>query len=150
MHIYDVDSGDFSLAITTAKTILQVVLGSTRRLSPKEFKLSFNSISPSDPPVFAQWRIQSTAGTSSAFTPLPWDQADPAAIFTARNTFTVEPTDVGPLGGGAPFRLTPVGGLLIYQWEPLAVELAVSTRVGLVLTSPNALSSCRGVLSCQE
>lgn len=150
MHQYSVNSGVVNLVAATAKTLWQVVLGSTRRQTFLEFSFSGPSVSAADPPVLLELRLQSTAGTSSAFTPLLDDQADPAAIFTARNAFTVEPTDVGLLTPG--WKVTPVGGLFIYDWKiNLAdLKLAVSTRVGLVATSANALTGVTSGLHVQE
>lgn len=151
MHQYGVDSGDVSLVATVAKTLWQLVLGSTRRLKMLEISFSGASVSPTDPPVKLELREQSSAGTSSAFTPTLFDRADPAAIFTARNAFTAEPTDVGLVLPG-PWRVTPVGGLFVYDWKINLsdLELAVSTRLGLVATSPNALTNCRSQAHVQE
>ncbi|MFI5228398.1 MAG: hypothetical protein ACHQWU_04970 [Gemmatimonadales bacterium] len=146
MHIYTIESGEFSLVAATAKTVLQLVLGATRRAKILEIGVSLESITSTDQPGLVELRKQSTAGTSTSFTPNPVDAADPAAIQTALNTFTAEPTDVAAVF--PPMRLTPVGGLLVYAWT---VDLlpAVSTRVGLRLTFPQAQSG-RAWLTYQE
>lgn len=150
MHIYTIDSADISLVAATAKTALQLVAGATRRSKIKEIGVSFASVTSTDAPVLAELRTQSTAGTSSAFTPFPLVPDDPAAIQTARNLFTVEPTDVALVYPG-PWRVTPVGGLFIYQWpEGEELRVAISTRVGLRLTSPAALSNVRAYMIYQE
>lgn len=151
MHQYGVDSGDMSLVAATAKTLWQIVLGSTRRAKMLEITFSAASITATDPPVLLELREQSTAGTSSAFTPTLFDRADPAAILTARNAFTAEPTDVGLVVPG-PWRITPVGGLFVYDWKINLsdLELAVSTRLGFRATSPNALTNVRSQAHVQE
>lgn len=150
MHQYGVDSGVVNLVAATAKTLWQVVVGSTRRQKFLEITFSGPSVSASDPPVLLELRLQSTAGTSSAFTPTLNSQVDPAAIFTARNTFTGEPTDVGLLWPG--WKVSPVGTLFIYDWKQMIadLDLAVSTRVGLVATSANALTGVKSTCGVQE
>lgn len=150
MHIYRIDSGDISLSAATAKTALQLVAGSTRRAKIVEFGVSFASTTSTDGPVLAEFLVQTSAGTSSAFTPVLTDAGDPAAIQTALNTFTAEPTGTTAVGPG-PWRVTPVGGLFVYQF-PVDQELkvAVSSRIGLRLTAPSALSSVRAYIIYQE
>jgi hypothetical protein len=100
------------------------------------------STSPSDPPVVMELRLQGNAGTSSSFTPTILDRSDPASLSSALNNFSVEPSDLGELYG--PIPCTPVGGLFIYNFaSSLADEhiiVGTSTRVGLVVNSPNPLS----------
>ena len=153
MHQYGVESGSVSLVAATAKTVWQWVTGSTRRSRLLEVGFSFVSTTATHIPVLAELRIQSTAGTSSAFTPTLSDQTDPAAISTARNVFTVEPTDVSLLQPG-PWSVTPVGGLFVYNWSQSLADyniiMAVSTRLGLRLTAPDAQTGVRAYGLFQE
>lgn len=151
MHRYVVQTpADISLVNATLKTLVQVVTGATRRLKITEIGCSFASVTSTDPPVLLQLRLQTTAGTMSANTPLIQDQQDPAAIFTAQDTATVEPTDGGALNAG-PWKVTPIGGTFVYQFpagqEPI---MKVSTRVGLTATSGAAESGVRAYLVLQE
>lgn len=150
MHVYRIDSGDISLSAATSKTALQLVTGATRKAKVLEFGVSFASTTSTDGPVLAEFLVNTSAGTSSAFTPIALDLSDPAAIQTALNTFTVEPTGTAAAGPG-PWRVTPVGGLFVYQF-PVDQELKVpvSTRIGLRLTAPSSLSNVRAYAIYQE
>lgn len=151
MHRYIVQTGaDVSLSAATAKTLLQVVTGATRRAKITEIGIGFASVTSTDGPVLIELREQSTAGTSSANTPVAIDRADPSAIATALDTFTVEPTDTG-LRGPGPWKVTPIGGTFVYQFPAgQELELAVSTRLGLRLTAPAAESAVRAYIVVQE
>lgn len=151
MHRYVVQAAaDIALTAATAKTALQLVTGATRRLKVCEIGIGFSSVTSTDAAVLAELRLQTTAGTSVANTPTAIDRLDPAAIFTANDTVSVEPTDGGLIGPG-PWRITPIGGLFVYQF-PAGQELvmAISTRVGLRLTAPATQASVRAYLICQE
>lgn len=149
MHIYTIDSGAASLAAATAKTILQLVNGSTRKSRLIEIGVSLGDTVSTHVSGLVEFRTQSTAGTSSAVTPAPVDLTDPAAIQTARNLFTVEPTDVAQVF--PPVELTPVGSLYVYQF-PQGEELIVpvSTRLGIRLNFPDAQTVLRAWLKYGE
>lgn len=152
MHIASIETAaDVSLVAATAKTLLQAVTGATRRLKLLEAGVSGASVAtnPPDTPMLIEIREQSTAGTSSANTPIVLDRQDPAAIYTALDTFTAEPTDVGLRGPGI-WRISP-SGIWVYQ-IPWGQELVmqISTRMGLRLTAPNAESNVRAYMVWQE
>lgn len=148
MHIYSIESGAVTLTGGVAQTVLQLVTGSTRRAKILEIGASFASVTATDVAGLVELRKQTTAGTSSSFTPYPNDSADPAAIQTALNTFTVEPTD-GSAAFMPPMLLTPIGGLLVYTITD-DIVIPVSTRVGLRLTFPGAESPARCWMRYQE
>lgn len=139
-HIYQVsNSTDQSLVAATAKTLIQLVTGATRKIWVKEISIGFKSVTATDVPVLVTLNRQSTAGTASAVTPNPVSEGFPAAISTAQEIFTVEPTTGVVVGG--PWEITPIGGLLIYQ-IPLGdeIDMAVSSKLGLVATAPQGQS----------
>lgn len=137
-HEYWVNSGDFSLAISTAKTALEVITGTSRVAWWKRIKVSGASVTATDPPFKIEVRERSTSGTSTSFTPIG-NALLPGVIFTARNTFTVEGTDVGPVFD-APIRLSPIGGALVYDFDFMVQP--ISKHYAVVLTpGASALSS---------
>jgi len=148
MPQYTIESGSISLVAATPKTALQLVTGSTRRAKLIEIGVSFTSVTSSHAPGLVELRSQSTAGTSSAFTPGQADPAETAAISTALNTFTAEPTDVAQMYPG-PWNVTPVGGLFVYTF-PVTKIIAASSRVGLRLTFPDAQSGVRAYMIFEE
>ena len=120
-------------ASAAAKTVLQVAAGATKRLAVKSFEVSFDGTSSTSTPVLVELLRQTTAGTASALTLVKHDEASEAAIATAQQTFTVEPTAGDVL---ASVYLSPAGGIYSYQF-PLGDEpvVAASGRVGLRVTT---------------
>lgn len=150
MHRYKQRFGAISLSAATAKTAVQVVSPSTRRGKIVEFAVGFSSVTATDPTVLTEFRLQTSAGTSSAGTISKTDTLDPASLFSTNITFTAEPTETGDIGFG-PWPVTPIGGLLIYQApEGEEIKFNVSERIGLRLTSPNALTNVYGYVVWQE
>lgn len=151
MHIYRVDSGDYS-SVSAAKTLIQWVTGSTRRSKCLEFGVSFASVTSTDAPVLIDLIIETSAGTSSSATITAIDTGDPAAISTALNNFSsTEPTGTTATGSG-PWRVTPIGGTFVYQFpQGMEPTVAISTRFALRVTPGAPLSTAiRGYLIMQE
>ena len=139
-HIYTVNnSADQSLVAATAKTLIQLVTGATRKIWVSEVAIGFKSVTATDVGVLVQVVRQSTAGTASAVTPAPVVEGHPAAISTAQEIFTVEPTSGVVV---REWEITPIGGQLVYQL-PLGteIEMAVSARLGLLVTAPQNQSA---------
>jgi len=120
-------------AAAAAKTLLQVVAGATKRLQVKAFEVSFDGADSTKTPVLVELIRQTTAGTSAALTLVKHDEASEAAIGTALQTFTAEPTAGDIL---ASVYLSPAGGIYSYQY-PLGDEpvVAVSGRIGIRVTT---------------
>lgn len=76
---------------TAAKTIIE--LRSTTAIRPAIYDLiSGSSATPADAAVEFYLQRTTTAGTSSAFTPVPLDSGDPAATATSGFNHSAEPT----------------------------------------------------------
>lgn len=147
-HIYTINNAaDVALVGATAKTVIQIVTGATRKFWLKEMAIGFKSVTATDIPVLVQLVRQSTAGTMSANTPAPDVEGHPAAISTAQENATVEPTSGVVV---KEWYITPIGGQLVYQL-PLGdeIEMAVSSRLGLLVTAPQA-ESCRAYIKGNE
>lgn len=116
-----------------ALTLIQVVAGSTKRLLIKSFEVSFDGIDSTKTPILVGLLRQTTAGTASALTTVKHDEASEAAIATAQQTFTVEPTAGDIL---SQVYLSPAGGIYSYQF-PLGDEpvVGVSGRIALRVTT---------------
>jgi hypothetical protein len=148
MHKYNVMSGDISLVAATAKTAIQIVTGATRKAKIEAITLSFASVTSTHTPVLVELLLQTTAGTMSAATPVALTQTDPAALFTAQNNATVEPTASTVLRA---FRVTPIGGTAVIFLPPgQEIEQSISTRIGLRLTAADIQSSIRVEVQVQE
>lgn len=148
MHQYSVISDEQALAAATAETLLQLVTPATRRAKVLGFSLCGASVTSSEAPMLVEFLLQTTAGTATAQTPAALDQADPAALCSAQKSFTAEPTASTILRR---LKLTPVGGTIVYHFpEGQEIVMAVSTRVGLRVTSPSAQSNVTAELIYQE
>jgi hypothetical protein len=124
-----------ALTAATAKTLLQLVTPSTRRVWINEIGISFKSSTTTDAPILVELLRQTTAGTMSAATPLLEDPADAASLCTGcQQTATVEPTASDILRH---WDVAAQAGLVVYQF-PLGMEIvmAVSTKLGLRATAP--------------
>lgn len=148
MHLYTLaPAADVSLVAATAKTVVQLVTGATRRAKITGLELGFTSTTSTDGPVLVQLMLQTTAGTMSALTPRVLDQSDPAAISTAQSNASAEPTASTVF---YEWRITPIGGQLIRLW-PFGFEFVmnVSSKVGIVMTAPQNQTT-RLTLTFQE
>lgn len=125
------------LAANTAETALQVVAAANKGLEVVRWSVSFNGVSAADAPVRVELLRLSSAGTSSAFTPLKLDPASDAALATARTAHTAEPTVADIL---ETYQVTPYGGLLVMQYAPdERVKVAANGRIGIRCLAPNVV-----------
>jgi hypothetical protein len=120
-------------ASAAAKTVLQVVAGSTTRQLVKAWEVSLDGADSTKTPVLVELVRQTTAGTASALTLVKHDEASVAALGSAQQTFTIEPTAGDIL---ASVYLSPAGGIYSYQF-PLGDEpvIASSGRLGIRVTT---------------
>ena len=148
MHLYTLRSGDVALVAATAKTVLSLITGATRRAKLKELTLAFSSVTSTDVPVLIELVQFDTDGTGTTVTPAAVDRADPAAISTAKSDYSAEPT-TNPVVLWET-RMTPIGGTLILQ-TPLGDEFKflVSKTHALRITAPQG-QTVRAVLKIEE
>lgn len=144
-----------ALSAATAKTALMVLSPSTFGVDLKKFRVGFDGVTASAVPVL--WEIvRSTNATNS--TPGTNNTNENANIFqvygrsittgfTAFSASTSEPTVLTVLESG---YLTPVGGLLVYDF-PLGdtYEADVSAGLGIRLTAP-AIVNARCALTFER
>ena len=151
MHIYETGTAaDVSLVATTAKTVLAWITPATRRCRILEVQLGFNSQTSTDQAVLIEVVRWTTDGTGSAVTPVALDPGNPAALGSAKHSYTIEPTAPTILVPGQ--RITPQqGGTLIWQM-PMTRELycAISNVIGIRLTAPNNQSGVRCSMTVEE
>jgi hypothetical protein len=120
-------------ASAAAKTMLQIVTGAANRAYVKSWEVSFDGADSTKTPCLVELLRQTTAGTASALTLVKHDDTSVAAIATAQQTFTAEPTAGDVLSS---VYLSPAGGIYSYQF-PLGDEpvMAVSERLGIRVTT---------------
>jgi hypothetical protein len=138
------------LSAATAKTILAIITGATRRARIFRIELGFGSTTNTDAAVLYEIvRFTGADGTGTSVTPVALDPANPAAISTAKENYSAEPSTPVVLSTG---KITPQpGGTLIIPFEPgVEPTAAVSTELGLRLTSPAAQSTVRATIYFEE
>lgn len=136
MPSYLVTTPSETLTAATAKSILSVILGSTRRAKIKRITLGGSSVTATDAAVLVEFcsTNQAGAGTATGVTPGKLDAGETAAIATAGRTYTAEPTTITVLDN---LRLSPIGNTFLWELPPgREIFLAVSTTFAIRCTSP--------------
>jgi hypothetical protein len=131
MHIYKISSNAESLS-TTPKTILAWITGATRRARVLTMMLTGSSVTQSDAPVLIEVVRFATDGTGTSITPQAVDSANPAAIATAKRTYTVEPGTPTVVDS---WRVSPIGNTVIWELpRDVLISMDVSKVMGLRAT----------------
>lgn len=90
---FSVNSGNIATGTPGPTTMLQVVAAANHRVKVNEIGVSFEGIDPEGQPILVEILRQTTAGTSSAATPVKINPADDETLqVTAIKAATVEPT----------------------------------------------------------
>lgn len=134
--------------VTTNLTLLQVIAPTNHRVLIWQSEFPFNGITAADPPVLLEWLIQSTAGTMTALTPIPYDATyDETVLTTAQHTATAEPT-AGNIKWSEYVHTQT--GLILPHTKPIVVP--GGTRLGVRYTSGTVTGTvkCAPVLLCEE
>lgn len=137
MPDYNVGTPVAGVAVTaaTAKTVLSIITGATRRIRIKELTVGASSVTSTHAPMLVELVQFDTDGTGTSNTAIvPLDPAETAAISTSKHTYTAEPTT--PVVKKH-WRVPPSGTLILQN--PLGEEevLAVSKVMGLRITAPD-------------
>lgn len=133
---WSVPSGEVSLSAGVAKTVLQVVAASNHRVLIKMLKVFGKGTVSSDTPILVELVRQSTAGTSTAGTPVKVNEGDNETLtVTARVNATVEPTTSDVI---EQWYIHPQGGSL--EYTPITMEHPVigGGRLGVRMTAAQA------------
>lgn len=80
-----------AMALIAADTVLSLIAATTVRPRLSDVVMSSPS-TPNDYSADFLFQRFSADGTGTAFTPVPLDFSDPAALSTSKHTYTVEPT----------------------------------------------------------
>ena len=141
MSHYSVVVTGEAIASSTVETILQVVAPADKPVRISRWGVSFNGVSVTDQPVRVELLRLTSAGTSSAFTPLRLNPTDEASRATARTAHTAEPTATDVL---EVHYVSPAGGNLVEIYSagypderPVA---APAGRIGIRVLATNAVN----------
>lgn len=138
MPLYAVRSGSVALTAATAKTAIELNLGSTITAKLNYVDWSFDGVTTSNVPVVVELITYTTTGTGTGATPRPIGEDGRASITTAKTTMTVEGT--GSITTIWDVWTPPTSGERFFF--PLGQEFAfaVSKSYGLRFTAPNSVN----------
>ena len=126
--------GEVALSGAVAKTILQLVAPSSQRVALLGFAVAFDGVSSTAEPVQVEILRQTSAGTSSAGTPVKDDDSITDALrTTSRITFTVEPTSGDVLRR---YNVHPQTGFERVFGPDEEIIIGGSDRLGIRCTAP--------------
>lgn len=136
---YSVTTEGEEALTTSLETVLQLRGSTTTRARLKAWGIAFDGTSVIAEPVRVRLLRQSTDGTATGATEVPYDEVDPAASLTSFHTFTAEPTPgnvikemhVHPQGGYA--EQFPLG-------EEIVIDDATSSRLAIDVLAPAAVN----------
>lgn len=139
-------SAAVALSAATAKTVLMVLSPAQFGVDLKKVRVGFDGVTASAVPALVELVTSTNATNSTPGTNNTSESANIAQVygrsitagFTAFSASTSEPTVLTVVDR---FLLTPVGGLLFYDW-PLGdtPDTAVSAGIGLRVTAPAAVN----------
>lgn len=139
-----------AMVANTAKTVLQILAPTNQRLRVLEYGIYFDSTSTT--PGSAQLRIlrQSTAGTTTTATPVPWENELTETLQASGGTnASAEPTPGSVLE-------TPAIPITSGSVVPLGIPgqemfIGGGTRLGFEVTIPaGAAANCYGYVKYEE
>jgi hypothetical protein len=138
-----------ALTAATAKTIVQIVAPTHQRLRIKRYGVSFDGSVSSAAPARVRVLRQTTAGTSSSLTPTKLDPNGTETIqSTALQTITAEPTAGDVLKD---FMVPVYQGLYeVTELLEAPIEMAGGTRLGIEVTAPASVTTCRAFIHYEE
>jgi hypothetical protein len=125
--------GEEALAATTLETLVQIRGHAGAKTIVAEWGIGLDATAAGT--ALVQLARQSTDGTGSAASEVPWDDDDPAASFTGFHSFSAEPTLGNVL---AQYEVPENGGQIIMQYplgrEPI-IDSATTSRLAIVCTA---------------
>lgn len=141
MAHYGIQVTGEALAAATVETLLQVVAGASKPVRISRWGVSFNGVDVTDQPVRVELLRLTSAGTSSAFTPVKLDPNSEASMAAARTAHTAEPTAGDVL---AVYYVSPAGGGIVEVYSPGYPDerpiVAPNGRLGIRLLAVDAVN----------
>jgi hypothetical protein len=150
-ELYGIDNGGTGLSAATAKTVIELLSGSTASARICELWLSCDYVTIATPLFIKVELLTATSGTGTAYTPkrLNGEAQNRASVCTAKINDSVEPTS--PTVFRTSGFVVP-SGPLIFQF-PLGREgmyLPPSTTMGVRLTCASAITNVYANLAFEE
>lgn len=130
-------TAEVALAAAGIKTVLQIVAPANHRVKIRGWGVFFDGVSVTGEPVQVQLRLQTTAGTMTALTPVKTKPAAETLLVTALSNATAEPTasdvlDIAEVHPQSSYEVQyGIGG---------EIELQGGGRIGIECTAPAAVN----------
>lgn len=138
MSLYSINVSGEGLAAATTETLIQGVAGA-KKVELVRWGVSFNGVTATDAPVLVELIRLTSAGTSSAFTPVKLNPTDDAPLLTGRTSHTAEPTAADVIER---HYVSPAGGNLILQYAyDERITVSASGRLGIRVQSAAVVSA---------
>lgn len=115
MSLFSIAVSSEPLASSAVETVVQLATSASKSARLVRWSVSFTGTSPTDAPVRVDLLRQTSAGTSSAYTPKRLDPSSDASLATGLTAFTAEPVSGDVL---ETYQVTPYAGLLVMQYAP--------------------------------
>lgn len=133
--------GAEALAAATAETLVQLRGLTTVRPQILAYSISFDGVTAGNTPVLVRLAWQTTDGTGAAATETVFDGSSEAALTTAFNSFSAEPT-LGTII--EEFYVHPNGGLWLREFLPdrgPKLAAATTSRIGIIATAAQIVNA---------
>jgi len=131
-----VNSGEVSLAASTAKTVLQIEAANHHRVLLRGLSIMGKGTGTTDTPIRARLLRQTSAGTMTTATAEKNDESDDETIqATSRINATAEPTAGNPIQF---WEFHPQTGLMVFFPPGLEPVIKGGNRLGLELLAAQA------------
>lgn len=136
-----------TLTSATAKTLLQLIAAANQRAMLKEVEVSFNGVTPADPPIQVDLIVQTTAGTMTALTGVKVNSGDAETIqTTAAHTATAEPTNTSLRKSG--YVHEQEGDRRVFRFDG-AIPIGGGTRLGVFVTPGTLTGTVKAIAGAE-
>lgn len=139
MSLFSINVSGEAIAASIAETVIQGVASGSKSIDLVRWGISFNGAVVTDAPVLVELMRFTSAGTSSAFTPVKLDPASDPPLLTGRTSHTAEPTPAEVI---EKYYVSPAAGGLVLQYAPdERVRVPVNGRLGIRVLATNAVNA---------
>lgn len=138
--VYSVTTeGEEALGAATAETILQLRGVAAVKAKVIEWGVAFDGVSATAEPVRIRVLRQTSTGTATAATEVPWDPDNPTANVISFHSFTAEPTAGSVL---VDTEVHPQSGIIVQYplGREITIDNATTSKLGIECTAPAAVN----------
>jgi len=141
MAIFSVTTEGEEGITTSAETLVQLRGTTAKKARIVKWGVSFDGVDAAAAPVQVELAFQTTDGTGTGATEVPWDPDDGVATVTGFHSFSAEPTKGGVLEH---HEVHPQGGGLVIEYPPgrePQLQKLTTSRIGVIVTAGAAVNA---------